>query len=949
MEESASPPVSSSSASDNDPNADHEGAWNSSQQAPNVPSTTTTDHARKMSGSPKAVATMPKRRRVTRACDECRRKKIKCDGKHPCTHCTVYSYECSYDQPSNRRRNPAPQYVEALEKRLNKAEAVLKNVLPNVNLDDPMYASMASQQTPIKQEGGFRTDGLAAGVGHAPSGLHPDGESEKDSVLESMVHEAGSLDLDDQGHWDFYGQSSGMVFLRRMREQFGDILGTTEGTGRRFTKSTNISSRLSSPPTSASGSPTESTLPNTRDLPAKECARKLCSCSLDDAASLMRFVHQPSFYAMFDRIYDTPSEQFTVTDQKFLPLLYAALALGCLFAKAEESMLQSYGYESAMDQGFNWFQTSRQLMDVTDCRDLTSLQALLFMIMFLQASAKLSTCYSHIGIALRSAVRMGLHRSVPNHFTPIEQETRKRTFWTIKNMDTYVGSLLGLPLMLSHEDIDQEMPLEVDDDCITEKEVLPMAPGKTSLMAAFNAHIKLVNVLAKTVKYVYPLHTMHSKSKLGYVVSHAKIREVEQDLQKWMESLPMGLRPGGEAPAELVRVQQLLRLSYGHIQIVLYRPFLHYASPSTQALTADKRTYACAAACISVARNVIHITSEMKKKGLLTGAYWFTMYTCFFAILSLVFYAIENAQNATSEDILRDAHEGRDTLASLAPRSMAADRSTQTLARLFEQLPEVLRTGRQQRNVPVQQKKRSASMRTPGKQEMQPSPSLKSIPSNTSAVADWSGAPSGVSNAQWKSGATAYNSPAMPRPLASSLNTTMQEGPSQTYNAATPGPLGFQQSPPSSNLPSNNATSAMFSPFLSSVGPGFPTVSNMMFPSNDPFAYPNQPMTALENYQGGGEHNPAFDTRSFHNVSNGESYGDFNAPLYGQLPSFPVSGTRRASTMADSHLDGQSMGVDGIPIRSQQGRMGVPPLGSNWDAMFGEDWSGAWTDQGFGQ
>lgn len=33
-----------------------------------------------------------KRRRVTRACDECRRKKIKCDGNQPCTHCTVYSY-----------------------------------------------------------------------------------------------------------------------------------------------------------------------------------------------------------------------------------------------------------------------------------------------------------------------------------------------------------------------------------------------------------------------------------------------------------------------------------------------------------------------------------------------------------------------------------------------------------------------------------------------------------------------------------------------------------------------------------------------------------------------------------------------------------------------------------------------------------------------------------------
>lgn len=38
---------------------------------------------------------LQKRRRVTRACDECRRKKIKCDGKQPCTHCTVYSYGMS--------------------------------------------------------------------------------------------------------------------------------------------------------------------------------------------------------------------------------------------------------------------------------------------------------------------------------------------------------------------------------------------------------------------------------------------------------------------------------------------------------------------------------------------------------------------------------------------------------------------------------------------------------------------------------------------------------------------------------------------------------------------------------------------------------------------------------------------------------------------------------------
>lgn len=38
------------------------------------------------------TSTNLKRRRVSRACDACRGGKIKCDGKQPCTHCTVYGY-----------------------------------------------------------------------------------------------------------------------------------------------------------------------------------------------------------------------------------------------------------------------------------------------------------------------------------------------------------------------------------------------------------------------------------------------------------------------------------------------------------------------------------------------------------------------------------------------------------------------------------------------------------------------------------------------------------------------------------------------------------------------------------------------------------------------------------------------------------------------------------------
>lgn len=112
---------------------------------------------------------------------------------------------------------------------------------------------------------------------------------------------------------------------------------------------------------------------------------------------------------------------------------------------------------------------------------------------------------------------------------------------------------------------------------------------------------------------------------------------------------------------------------------MMYRPFLHYVSQSHESRNVDKRSYACAAACVSVARNIVHITAEMKRRGLLIGSYWFVMYTSYFAILSLVFFVFENPESPTGNEIMKDATEGRDMLASLAKRSLAADRCTQSL------------------------------------------------------------------------------------------------------------------------------------------------------------------------------------------------------------------------------------------------------------------------------
>ncbi|CAK37749.1 transcriptional regulator family: Fungal Specific TF [Aspergillus niger] len=812
---------------------------------------------------------MQKRRRVTRACDECRRKKIKCDGKQPCTHCTVYSYECTYDQPSNRRRNPAPQYVEALENRLHKAEALLRVVLPDLNLDDPQFDVHATEQmlAAIKREKQQSQQPPPAASLATPSERRrssvvmtgtsdstADANGGDESLLESMVDNSGYLDLDDQGHWDYHGHSSGMSFIRRLRKQLGasDIQPPT-------IRSRPVTQSKFDSPKSVSESPQDASLPPTHDLPPREVARRLCHNAFDDGCALMRFAHEPSFFAMFDRVYDTSPDQFTNEENSFLPLLYIVIAVGCLFSDGGANALDVAGYEGAIGQGFQYFKAGQQLLEITDCRDLTSLQAICFMVLFLQASAKLSTCYSYVGIALRSALRLGLHRKVTAHFSPLEQELRKRVFWVVRKMDVYVSTMLGLPLMLSDDDIDQEFPASVDSEFLTKDGILPMPSDHIPLMAGANAHTRLSSIILKVVKYIYPVKNAQHRagSDQRYVVSHSKIREIERDLQAWMEELPAALRPGTEVSPQVERIRQLLRISYAHVQVMLYRPFLHYVSSGSQARGVDRRSYACAAACVSVSRNIVHITTGMHKRGLLNGSFWFTMYTTYFAILSLLFFVLENPDSPTAKDgVLKDAMEGKTTLAGLAKKSMAADRCSQSLVCLFKNLPELLKNRQSataranlKRPAPSSSSRASAhksstmpsGMPPPQRASTFPNQllhrSTKSEASNTPKSLDDSAATRNVAtNPRHSQPPTWF--PSTPEPPAEAVST-----PSETATNS----VSTRASPVSTSLPSGDSGASAFNAQAFGNPGNFPDLMPIMFPSDDPFAYPTQPMSTLEN------------------------------------------------------------------------------------------------------
>lgn len=88
-----------------------------------------------------------KRRRVTRACDECRKKKVKCDGQQPCIHCTVYSYECTYKKPTKRTQNSGNSGMLALGNAVGPSSSV---VVATATLNpNKLLSSVKPEKSPL--------------------------------------------------------------------------------------------------------------------------------------------------------------------------------------------------------------------------------------------------------------------------------------------------------------------------------------------------------------------------------------------------------------------------------------------------------------------------------------------------------------------------------------------------------------------------------------------------------------------------------------------------------------------------------------------------------------------------------------------------------------------------------------------------------------------------------
>jgi hypothetical protein len=433
--------------------------------------------------------------------------------------------------------------------------------------------------------------------------------------------------------------------------------------------------------------------------------------------------------------------------------------------------------------------------------------------------------------------------------------------------------------------------------------------------------------------------------------------------------------------------------------MMLYRPFLHYVSsrpPAAGSKPVDERSYACAAACVSVSRNIVHITAEMQRRGFLIGAYWFTMYTTFFAILSLAFFVLENPGKPGAEEIMENASVGRDTLKALARRSLAADRCSQSLTVLFEQLRLRLNL-----NPPAQTKSNKRSQPS----HHLPTPSTSSAKTAKSAATTTSSTPDLAAPQRARTFPTPpSNFPLNPHrrfaPSTSDPNlrasfdmrASTPSGGTSAGGGSTPDTPASMASMGMGGLGLGAGQQQQGQQFYAGLGTGMgggeelPDLSAVMFPSSDPFAYPAQPMLntygaaggkgdeegGINDNTAGGGGVPATTGYLDESMTGGQGlfsdpsagmYGDLEGQIFGPLPGFLMEGGMGGMGMGmgmngfgGDGMGGtagegvvQQVGMVGLGMGGGGGMQGLGNMGmGGYEEYGGEEWGGGGGGNGGG-
>ncbi|KAG8906698.1 hypothetical protein FRC01_007916, partial [Tulasnella sp. 417] len=618
-----------------------------------------------------------KRRKVLimRACDVCRRKKIRCDAHSQpgtrCSHCVTYKLECTFVEGAKKRGPPkgpydACSYIDDLEDRCKLLEQLVLRIAPDTNLDEEVgpaftkdtwatvkgnrYARGGARQSsgtmirvPTRASSSVPALPPSPPIGNpfmrhlglpdesslgSPMLPHPD-------TLEKATLDMhrGEMDSDDEHNFTtstgalikhietrldelkitdcqkrFHGKSSGATLIQAAMNLKDQVTGSASDAQPRVI---NLRPKFWRP------SPWEWIYDRPPPLdslafPPDDLMDELIELCFERIMILFPVLHRPL-------LEKHRKENRHRNDINFARVLLGVCAIGARFSDDERVCLPSEDGSGPewSSAGWKYFaQVVSLKRPILAPTGLSDLQSTALSTIYLFGTSAPHSSWLITGIGLRFAQDIGAHREKvygPDH--PFENQLWKRAFWSLVALDRITSAGFGRPSVAFDEDIDADLPLEVDDEYYDEEKKEWKQPAdKPSKLAAFNQYAKLQGILAYAIRTVYSINK--SKVHLGFVGPEWETRtvaELDSALNSWLDNIPDHLKwdPNIEDPTFFVQAA-ILRVTFHYVQITIHRPFI----PVLTGNNSSPLGFPSLAICTTAARSVSHILEAWMKKSM---------------------------------------------------------------------------------------------------------------------------------------------------------------------------------------------------------------------------------------------------------------------------------------------------------------------------------------------
>ncbi|KAI9511917.1 fungal-specific transcription factor domain-containing protein [Russula earlei] len=564
-----------------------------------------------------------KKRRVQRACDVCRRKKIRCDGSqmpgNKCSNCAAYNFDCKYEEAA-KKRGPPKGYVESLESRLEKMETLLQRLCPDADFTQELGAPIDRQS--FVRESLFRTLQNKPGTAsYRPSSqlragaltsLDDSGDHELEPSDDECANTTSKLkSLQDTFNdlsvsYRFFGKSSGANLVQTAL----DLKSEYNGTEQEYMR-LRMADRRPEFWTQHSWERTASRTDGPRySFPEPDLIDHLVDLFFSRINLLLPLLHRPTFERQL-------RDGLHLHDQAFASVLLCLCACASRYSDDPRVLLE--GCTAWHSSGWKWFaqvqMLRRSLMGPPLLHDV---QLCALACLFLQGCSSPQSCWTMIGIGIRLVQDVGRHRKrVYNSKDSAEAEQWRRAFWVLVVLDRQMSASLGRPCAIQEEDFDVDLPKEVDDEYWENEhepeQAFKQPAGKPSLLAFFVSLIKLIQILAVALRTIYSINK--SKIFLGFVGPHWEqhiVAELDSALNEWIDTVPGHLKwdTTGQNFKDLRWFLQsaCLYSHYYHLQILVHRPFI----PSPR--KPSPLSFPSLAICTNAARSCAHVVDLQRRR-----------------------------------------------------------------------------------------------------------------------------------------------------------------------------------------------------------------------------------------------------------------------------------------------------------------------------------------------